>query len=566
MNLKITNVKIREFRKIKNYETNLEDTNIIYGKNGSGKTSIIDAISWCLFGKNFEDSTFETNKFENNGSLKEQNTMVTLSLTIDGLPTEIVREYKNSRTSILVDGVPKKVSEYNDYIEKTIMCVDNFKIFVNPAHFNSNLHWKEKRKMLMDYFDSPSNEEIVGECDFKPNSTFFMKELRVKTPEDIKLKYDNLLKNLEKELNKHNAQIEYLEDELSEYEDKDQINLVKYENGKKILSKKLEDVAEEMENQGKLISKREVLKSKLENSTYTEYNPEYTNREIRLETLVEKHADTSSEYGAAKNVVIKTKCPTCKQDIPEDRILAIKKKQREKINEILKKGKKLQADIKEAKKLLKETPKKREVKNLTDKEVKEIEKELKSIIINDDTYKRFVKLNSELANIENEIKNAKEKKTKEKNLKTFIKKQKETATNIEKYENTVDDSEKFIELRTKNIVSKVNKSFKNIKIKLFSELKNGEIRETFDITRSGVPYDELNSTGKLMAGLELLNYLKKSMKTDTPIIIDNFERYPSIPIDELGDSQIIVVVAEEGKADKLGDFKVLNKKEYEGVK
>jgi len=566
MNLKITNVKIREFRKIKNYETNLEDTNIIYGKNGSGKTSIIDAISWCLFGKNFEDSTFETNKFENNGSLKEQNTMVTLSLTIDGLPTEIVREYKNSRTSILVDGVPKKVSEYNDYIEKTIMCVDNFKIFVNPAHFNSNLHWKEKRKMLMDYFDSPSNEEIVGECDFKPNSTFFMKELRVKTPEDIKLKYDNLLKNLEKELIKHNAQIEYLEDELSEYEDKDQINLVKYENGKKILSKKLEDVAEEMENQGKLISKREVLKSKLENSTYTEYNPEYTNREIRLETLVEKHADTSSEYGAAKNVVIKTKCPTCKQDIPEDRILAIKKKQREKINEILKKGKKLQADIKEAKKLLKETPKKREVKNLTDKEVKEIEKELKSIIINDDTYKRFVKLNSELANIENEIKNAKEKKTKEKNLKTFIKKQKETATNIEKYENTVDDSEKFIELRTKNIVSKVNKSFKNIKIKLFSELKNGEIRETFDITRSGVPYDELNSTGKLMAGLELLNYLKKSMKTDTPIIIDNFERYPSIPIDELGDSQIIVVVAEEGKADKLGDFKVLNKKEYEGVK
>jgi hypothetical protein len=69
-----------------------------------------------------------------------------------------------------------------------------------------------------------------------------------------------------------------------------------------------------------------------------------------------------------------------------------------------------------------------------------------------------------------------------------------------------------------------------------------------------------------MAGLELLNFLKKSMKIDIPIVIDNFERYPSIDIDTLGDSQLFLVVASEGKADKLGDFEILTKEDYKGVK
>lgn len=572
MELKIENIKIKKFRKFKDYETDFQDINIIYGKNGSGKTTLIDAISWCLFGKNLEDITFETNKFESDGSLVEQDTLVELNLTVNELPTKIIREFKNSRTKIVVDGVPKDIKEYNSYLEKNILAMDNLKIFLNPSHFNNNLHWKEKRKMLMEYFDSPSNEELIEEYDFKPTSNFFMKELKLKSPEDILLKYKNSLKSEVEDSQKYNAQIEYLEGELLEKENED-IDIDKYEKEKKELEDKVSQEISNINKKEKLVRKKNDIEYRLENSSFETENTKYLKLKMKYDNIKEKYHTVSEEYKKLKAIKIETTCPTCKQELPKTEMAVIQKEHKDKVNAIVEKGKLLKTQLTDAEKVLKETDKitmvdklsKKQRKNMQE-EVKLIKREIETIVTPADSDINIDELNKKIREIEYKIKETKEIEEINKKLKGFIDKQKELAATIEEYENTIEDAERFIKLRTANVVSKVNKNFKNIKINLFNEQKNGNIKETFEITRNGVPYSDVNATGKLTAGLELLNFLKKSMKINIPIIIDNFERYPSIDIDNLGKSQAILVVASKGKADKLGDFKVLNKEEYEGVK
>ena len=44
----IKKVKIENFRAIKNQEINLKNYNIIIGNNGTGKTSVLEAINYAL--------------------------------------------------------------------------------------------------------------------------------------------------------------------------------------------------------------------------------------------------------------------------------------------------------------------------------------------------------------------------------------------------------------------------------------------------------------------------------------------------------------------------------------
>jgi exonuclease SbcC len=64
---------------------------------------------------------------------------------------------------------------------------------------------------------------------------------------------------------------------------------------------------------------------------------------------------------------------------------------------------------------------------------------------------------------------------------------------------------------------------KKVKINTFNVQKNGEVKETFEITMYGVPYNSLNSAGKIIAGVELIQLVNKALDINFPIVIDNKE-------------------------------------------
>ena len=82
---------------------------------------------------------------------------------------------------------------------------------------------------------------------------------------------------------------------------------------------------------------------------------------------------------------------------------------------------------------------------------------------------------------------------------------------------------KYNQEYSKLVADELNSLLKNVKINTFNVQKNGDVKETFEITMYGVPYTSLNSAGKIIAGVELIQLINKALDINFPIVIDNKE-------------------------------------------
>lgn len=166
---------IQNFKGIENLQMSFGKDNTILGDNGTGKTTIFDAFSWALFGKNSEGKT----KFNIQTLDKEGNIIhgiecnVTLILEINGCEKKISRtlkenwvrtrgkdELKNTPTVYEIDDVPMKEKDYKAEINK-IIDEELFKMVTNPFYFTS-LNWKDQRNILLEIIGDIDNENVIA--------------------------------------------------------------------------------------------------------------------------------------------------------------------------------------------------------------------------------------------------------------------------------------------------------------------------------------------------------------------------------------------------------------------
>lgn len=179
MEIKIVKMLIENFKKIKHLEVELDGLNtIISGKNGSGKSTVFDAFSWCLFGK---DSLGRTNfdiKYINPVTKEVTHYIeptVELTLDVDGGTVILKRGWKERwskkrgseelelvghDTLCWVNGVPKNVTEYKKEIDNLIS-EDLFRMVTNVNSFTS-LKEKEQRDIIFKLASDISDEEIIN--------------------------------------------------------------------------------------------------------------------------------------------------------------------------------------------------------------------------------------------------------------------------------------------------------------------------------------------------------------------------------------------------------------------
>lgn len=149
----------------------------ISGDNATGKTTIFDAFTWLLFGKNSEDAKeFNIKTLDaNNKPLHKLSHEVEGLLTADGREIRFRKCYKEKwvkkrgaaeeeftghETEYYVDDVPLSQKEYQARVD-FILNESVAKMLTNPLYFNS-LKWQERRTILESLIPSITDAAIAS--------------------------------------------------------------------------------------------------------------------------------------------------------------------------------------------------------------------------------------------------------------------------------------------------------------------------------------------------------------------------------------------------------------------
>jgi len=138
---------------------NKSTTTLIIGKNGEGKSTILDALCFSLFGKPFRN----INKGQLVNSINGKNCLVTIEFTVDSREYKVIRGIKPNIFEIWVDGEllnqDAAVKDYQKVLEQQILKL-NYKTFTQVVILGSasfvpfmQLPSAQRREVIEDILD-----------------------------------------------------------------------------------------------------------------------------------------------------------------------------------------------------------------------------------------------------------------------------------------------------------------------------------------------------------------------------------------------------------------------------
>lgn len=72
--------------------------------------------------------------------------------------------------------------------------------------------------------------------------------------------------------------------------------------------------------------------------------------------------------------------------------------------------------------------------------------------------------------------------------------------------------------------------FKFVSFRLFTKtLSTDDIKETCELMMNGVPYRNLSTAEKIIAGIDVINAISSARKVSNPIFVDNRESVVQLP-------------------------------------
>lgn len=177
MKINLKELHLLNFKGAKNVLIPFGPETNIFGANETGKTTINDAYTWLLFGKNSSDEqkfNIKTLDSKNNPIHKMEHEVKGV-FDFSGSVNTLRRVYKEKwtkkrgfeekefdghETLYFWNDVPVDKKEFDGkisvIIEETL-----FKLITNPLHFNSVLSWKERRTTLTKMAGKISNDLIL---------------------------------------------------------------------------------------------------------------------------------------------------------------------------------------------------------------------------------------------------------------------------------------------------------------------------------------------------------------------------------------------------------------------
>lgn len=178
MEIKFKKIRIRNFRGLVSFEANLEGRSVrISGANGLGKSSVADAITWVLFGKDSRRRTaFPIDPVDDEGRIIHNlDVSVELEMLIDGQPTTLRRRRQEKwvqkrgmtreqldghQTTCYIDGRPLPSSDFSSHVD-TIVKEELFRALTTPDYFPS-LPMDQQYRLLVKIVGTRTLAEIAA--------------------------------------------------------------------------------------------------------------------------------------------------------------------------------------------------------------------------------------------------------------------------------------------------------------------------------------------------------------------------------------------------------------------
>jgi len=317
--IQLKRLQISNFKGIKKLSIDFNSVTNIYGANAAGKTTIFDAFTWLLFGKDSQDrKDFDIKPINKDGNVIQKTENEVEGELICNDETIILKrihrekwvkkrgfpepEFTGNETVYFWNDVPMNAKEYtskiNDLLDESI-----FKLISNPLAFN-NLKWQDRRNVLMD---------IAGDTkpDYISNGLGHILQLtEKKTISELKSEVSAKVKKIKEELKQIPTRIDevqkskpvpFLFRELEE-------ELPLKENRLKEIDHQLQDLSKQ--NQAYLDSKTAIQNrifevkteiSTIENDLKNQANAKTKVDTSKVDTLKQKLSNHNYELSNAQN-------------------------------------------------------------------------------------------------------------------------------------------------------------------------------------------------------------------------------------------------------------------------
>ena len=372
--IKLKRLSASYFKGIRQITIDFTELVSVKGRNASGKTTLLDAFTWLLFGKDSQGRTdFQIRPIDENGQTID-NIDITVEATLEVDGEIVVLEKKQSqvwtkkrgstvatfsgnKNEMTINGFPSSQKDYDARIAD-ILDESLFSLMTDPMRFAS-LPWKDQREILLRFVSEITDQDVLelDEVRFAPvaadilaagaeaskdKATALLKRLkedqkaypvrideamRNKTdamPEEQligrKAKIETELKAVQKELSDVSAASKSVSDV------QDEIIKVKMEIGS------IKEKVEAKNAQRRMDASQAVTNALMELMQLEQKRDRLCDQKASLEKSIEDNEaeiqDLAKQYKEVKSRAMPsdaTICPTCGREFPADRIEEVKK-------------------------------------------------------------------------------------------------------------------------------------------------------------------------------------------------------------------------------------------------
>ena len=293
---------------------NNSPTTLIVGENGAGKSTILDALTFSLFGKSFR----KINKPQLVNSVNSKDCVIEIDFKIGKTEYLVRRGIKPNIFEIYINGKmldqDSKIRDSQIYLEENILKL-NYKSFTQTVILGSatfvpfmQLSANDRRDIIEDILDikifSSMNDILKGKASILKDSLFTNEKNR--------------------ELQDYKIELQDRTIEEAKNTKKNSIKLMK----SKIKEKKKEQASLRESIDQYVIEKDATLQEIVDETTMAKSRKKFEKLETQLSNNISK-IDTEVDWFQSNDV-----CPTCKQTIDEEHKNCITKEKHDKKTEI----------------------------------------------------------------------------------------------------------------------------------------------------------------------------------------------------------------------------------------